>query len=285
MKNLPINSLPLEVNCKICGEISPTLGSIDFNRSRKEWLNYAPSPSKKMVFYNQCPSCGFVFTIAFDNWQHHDFTKYIYNEFYNCIDAGASEREVNNTVVIADFFQKSKNLLKVLDYGGGNGGFSRALTQKGFHVESFDPFVGTNKSINGHHYDLITSYEVLEHTTNPQSTINEMISLLKESGVVIFSTLVQPNDFEERGLFWWYVSPRSGHVSIYSKKSLIALWRSAGFNVSSFNDNLHIAYKEIPKFSSHLFTMDEKKNSQILITKRSLPNRIIRKIKRIFKAN
>ena len=79
MSEIPINSSPAEISCKVCGTPSPSLGSIDFNRSRKEWLNYAPSPSGKMVFYNQCPTCAFVFTTALDDWQHHEFTHHIYN--------------------------------------------------------------------------------------------------------------------------------------------------------------------------------------------------------------
>jgi 2-polyprenyl-6-hydroxyphenyl methylase/3-demethylubiquinone-9 3-methyltransferase len=251
--NIPINQVPSEVSCKVCDTLSPTLGSIDFNRSRKEWVNYAPPPSKKMVFFNQCPACGFVFTTAFDNWLYPEFIQYIYNDFYKCIDAGASEREVSNANFVAELFQNSKTSLSVLDYGGGEGGFSRALSKHGFLVDTFDPFIGSNKFIKTNKYDLISCYEVIEHTTSPRSTINELAELLKQGGMIIFSTLVQPDDFEERGLFWWYVSPRAGHVSIHSKKSLTLLFGSVGFQVASFNENLHIAFKEIPKFASHLF--------------------------------
>lgn len=219
----------------------------------KNGLTMRPPQVEKWFFYNQCPTCAFVFTTALDDWQHHEFTHHIYNEFYKSIDGGAPQREIDNANIISNLFQNSKNHLRVLDFGGGDGGFSRTLSTHGFQVDTFDPFVGNNNSIKLDQFDLVTCFEVMEHVTNPRSTIHQISALLKKGGVVVFSTLVQPEDFDDRGLFWWYVSPRAGHVSIHSKKSLSAIWGLAGFNVASFNDNLHVAYKDIPKFASHLF--------------------------------
>jgi len=100
---------------------------------------------------------------------------------------------------------------------------------------------------------LMTCYEVMEHIHDPKQTIREMASLLKDAGIVIFSTVLLPIDFEDRGLFWPYICPRAGHISIYSKKSLSMLWGSIGFSFSSFNEDLHIAFRRVPDFARHLF--------------------------------
>ncbi len=59
-------------------------------------------------------------------------------------------------------------------------------------------------------------------------------------------------DFAAWGLGWWYVGPRDGHISIFSRKSLIAAWRRFGFTLGSFNDNFHVAFRKLPNFAKHL---------------------------------
>jgi FkbM family methyltransferase len=69
---------------------------------------------------------------------------------------------------------------------------------------------------------------------------------------VVFSTLVQPADFDKIGLAWWYVGPRNGHISLFSRQALREVWNRQGFKIASFNDNLHIAFRKIPSFAKHL---------------------------------
>jgi len=255
VSNIPVYSLPRERSCKICGSISPVLGSIDFNRSRKEWNNYSPAPSGVMVYYNQCKSCGFVFTCGMDEWNNSTFSEHIYNEFYSKIDGGAKERQANNAVQISQLFDSHISEISVFDYGGSDGGFASELNKYPFRkIHSYDPFYRCNDFPEGQKYNLITCYEVLEHVVNPKVIVEHMLSVAEEEAIIIFSTLIQPDDFHERGLFWWYCNPRSGHISLYSKQSLDALWNSFGFGVASFNSNLHVAYRKIPEFAKRIFS-------------------------------
>jgi len=89
------------------------------------------------------------------------------------------------------------------------------LTQQGFDTEFFDPYIGSNKILINKKYELITCFEVMEHVTDPKSIIKEITRLLSPNGIVIFSTVLIPNDFDDRGLFWTYVNPRGGHISIH----------------------------------------------------------------------
>jgi hypothetical protein len=53
-------------------------------------------------------------------------------------------------------------------------------------------------------------------------------------------------------LSWWYVGPRNGHVSLYSRRALGLLFEKAGLRLVSFSELVHIAYRELPAFAAHL---------------------------------
>jgi hypothetical protein len=66
--------------------------------------------------------------------------------------------------------------------------------------------------------------------------------------------LLQPPDFDQQRLNWWYVAPRNGHVSIFSRPALTAAWERHGYKVLSFNDTIHLAFRTLPQFLAHLDT-------------------------------
>ncbi len=101
-------------------------------------------------------------------------------------------------------------------------------------------------------FTLVSSFETLEHTPDPMATIGEICTLVDEPGIVMFSTLIQPADFTGQGLNWWYVGPRNGHISLFSRKSLTEVWRRHGFTIGSFDNNQHIAFRNVPDFAKHL---------------------------------
>jgi Methyltransferase domain len=70
-------------------------------------------------------------------------------------------------------------------------------------------------------------------------------------GLILFSTLLQPADIDHQGLNWWYAGPRNGHVSLYSRDSLERLVQPFGFKLGSFNDGMHVLFREVPDFAKH----------------------------------
>jgi 2-polyprenyl-6-hydroxyphenyl methylase/3-demethylubiquinone-9 3-methyltransferase len=68
--------------------------------------------------------------------------------------------------------------------------------------------------------------------------------MLTPSGVVLFSTLVQPPELDSIGMAWWYIGPRNGHVSLFSERALAVAWQRHGFTVSSFSPDLHLAFRD-----------------------------------------
>ena len=141
---------------------------------------------------------------------------------------------------------------RTLDYGGGDGLLADLLRASGFpRVETFDPFVSRHSARPTDRFDCILSFEVLEHSHDPARTFADMDDFLEDSGLIICSTLLQPADIDSIGLNWWYAGPRNGHVSLYSRDSLERLVEPFGYRFASFNDGLHVLFREIPDFAKH----------------------------------
>src|SRR5580692_5710694 len=210
--------------CKICSRPSPLFGVVDFHKSCIEAQGRCLNISGKPVYYRRCTGCGFLFTEQFDDWSVEAFLKYIYNQDYKIVDPDYMEvRPANNAKVIERAFAGSRGTISILDYGGGNGLLAARLKENGFRAATYDPFSVFSARPEGA-FNLITCFEVMEHSPFPDRTVAEMAGLLAEEGAIFFSTLTQPANFGEMGLQWWYVAPRNGHVSLYSPRSLQILF-------------------------------------------------------------
>jgi 2-polyprenyl-3-methyl-5-hydroxy-6-metoxy-1,4-benzoquinol methylase len=88
-----------------------------------------------------------------------------------------------------------KSELRVLDYGGGNGTFSPVLRDAGFPVAvTFDPMVPEHATPPEGRFDLVTSFETMEHLPNPAATIASILQFAAEPGIIFFSTTLQQVD-------------------------------------------------------------------------------------------
>jgi 2-polyprenyl-6-hydroxyphenyl methylase/3-demethylubiquinone-9 3-methyltransferase len=243
---------PRPIECKICRGPSPLFGVVDFHKSCIEAQGRRLALSGYPIYYRRCQQCGFAFTPAFDSWDQDAFHTLIYNNDYIIVDPDFADlRPSGNAKLVATSFPETRASMEILDYGGGAGVFAARLREQGFSATTYDPFSSFNQ-LPSEKFDMVTSFEVMEHVPSPQSTVATMVSLLKDPGAILFSTLVQPADFETIGLNWWYASPRNGHISLYSTQSLALLFKPHGMKVGSFSANLHIAYGQIPPFAAHL---------------------------------
>jgi SAM-dependent methyltransferase len=195
-----------------------------------------------------------MFSNCFDDWTELEFKQYIYNDRYIEVDPDYAEiRPRETAILVGKMFQKDKSRLRLLDYGGGNGVCGQLLRGSGFlTTEIYDPFTPQYARRPEGKFDVVICFETLEHLPNPMAGIASIIESTTDSGAVLFSTLLQPIDFEKHGMDWWYVGPRNGHISIFSRKSLALAWRHFGFKVASFNDGLHFAFRQIPDFARHI---------------------------------
>jgi len=232
--------------CKICGCAAELYGRVDFNRCCGELPEQKLPALGIPVHYHRCTGCGFLFTECFDDWTEDEFKQFIYNDDYVKVDPDYVEvRPAGIAAQMINQFGQDRSRIRILDYGGGNGLVARRLREAGFaHVETYDPFTPEFSARPDSKFDLITSYETVEHLPDPLSVFDVMVDLLTPSGVVLFSTLLQPPELERLGMTWWYVGPRNGHVSLFSARALAVAWQRRGFTVSSFNPGLHLAFRD-----------------------------------------
>jgi 2-polyprenyl-6-hydroxyphenyl methylase/3-demethylubiquinone-9 3-methyltransferase len=247
-------AVPGPTPCKICRQPASIYGAVDFNRCC-EIPDGVKLPLLGIpVYYRRCGSCGFLFTDAFDDWSQDDFKTHIYNDGYLAVDPEYAEiRPRSNARLVQRLFGAHKPDMRILDYGGGNDVLCAELRAAGFPVAvTYDPFVPEHAQAPAGKFDLVTCFETLEHMPDPLAGIGAIAANLAEPGLVLFSTLLQPPDFDSLGLNWWYVGPRNGHISLFSRDALVKAWGQHGCQTGSFNSNLHVAFRTLPKFAKHL---------------------------------
>ncbi len=244
------------VACPVCDGNSPLLDVMDLNKSCGDTQENIFDLSGIPVYYNLCNDCGFCFSPQFANWSIQEFKDKIYNEEYILVDPGYAEsRPRGNAKNIINMFPEGAKKIRHLDFGGGDGLLSRVLQESGWASSSFDPFVNKDVAIKFlGKFNFITAFEVFEHVPDVNELIKNLSSLLEPNGIILFSTLISDgNIFPRNRINWWYASPRNGHISLFSKKSLVILGNKEQFNCASFSDGVHAFFKEIPSWAKHLF--------------------------------
>ncbi len=216
-----------EADCKCCGNAALLAGYVDFDRdcygynARRGRARGVPVP------YYRCSHCEFAFTDAFDDWTHDDFRCHVYNAEYVMFDPNFDTVRPRKTADrVSRLFTDRR--LRILDFGCGNGRTVDLLREAGFaHVEGYDPYHAKPVKPAQGDFDLVVCVEVAEHTTQPLQLFAELSSWTAAHGVILFST----RDFADVGGRWvddWYVAPRNGHVSFYTRKTLSMIAASLG---------------------------------------------------------
>jgi methyltransferase family protein len=237
------------ISCKICGGEAPLHGVVDFNKSCELPRGLALPLLGVPVWYRRCVSCGFLFTVMFDDFTPEDWKREVYNDGYAEVDpdyAGA-RAEANAPLVrsiaaqlgLTDPGRASIMIepARVLDYGSGNGALTVLLADLPADCAAWDPLQPGPRPVL--QFDLVTAFEVFEHTTTPIETAREALGFLRPGGALLFSTLV--NDDLGAQEMNWYAAPRNGHVSIHSTKSLDLLFAGFDFGTQHLTPNIHMA--------------------------------------------
>lgn len=245
----------LELPCPVCGGKSHPFDVVDFNKS----CNSLYGPNAKLsgipVYYYLCTDCHFCFAPEISAWDLHSFEEKIYNAEYVLVDPDyVDSRPRSNAQTLIQLFGADGSQVKHLDFGGGGGLLSRILNDSGWNSTTYDPFV--DQSIDPAslgQFDLITAFEVFEHVPDVVGLIQDLSRLLSPNGIVLFSTLISDGNISDsERLSWWYASPRNGHISLFSKRSLEILAGKEGFKFGSFSNVFHALFKDVPPWASHL---------------------------------
>jgi hypothetical protein len=242
-----IGAVAHDVECKVCQGRATLYGVTDFNKSCEEHRGKYLSLSGVAIYYHRCDSCGLIFTTAFDRWDKADFLRHIYNDAYELVDPDYVDvRPANNAEFILTFIKKGEALACV-DYGGGNGKLAGLLRERGVDARSWDPMGDDGAIPASGAFDFVSAFEVLEHTPSPLQSIEEALGLLGERGVMLFSTLTTDH-LPPRAMDNWYIAPRNGHITLYTKRSLKTLFERYGYRLHHFSEGVHMALREAPSW-------------------------------------
>jgi hypothetical protein len=226
--------------CKCCDGVTRAFARLDFSRSCGDAGTPPFAPSGEMVPYIRCERCGFIFTRHFDSWSPAQMAERIYNEDYHLADPDfADARPAGFAGALSTWLKPLKGQIATLDYGGGNGMLAATMRQAGYNYDSYDPYFAKDTA-PAHRYDLVSSFEVVEHTPDPLGTFKEMFSYVSPDGAVLFSTQLQPPEVTPG---WWYIAPRNGHISIYTARSLQYLAVTLGVRFLTLGDGIHLMYR------------------------------------------
>jgi hypothetical protein len=243
------------VSCPVCSTATVMHDVVDFNKSCEEARQLFLPLSGRPIYYHRCPGCAFVLAPEFSTWTDQDFQQHIYNEHYIDIDPDyVSKRPLHNADFVRQLFPDAQQAIRHLDYGGGSGLLSDTLRAQGWDSTSYDPFPRNEQQITTlGKFGLITAFEVFEHVPDVTELMNNITSLMDEESLVIFSTLLSDGNIQPNSrLTWWYASPRNGHISLFSKQSLILLAEQRGMQFGSFGPGVHCFFKRLPAWAKKL---------------------------------
>jgi hypothetical protein len=252
--------------CSVCGNNATLSGGKSINYSCNDYFTgEAQFPeTTNFVEYFSCEFCGFFFSPDYDSWSSQDFSDRIYNEDYIKTDPPflyarpSRNAQVISSVLLAVSEKSSADRkFDILDYGSGSGVFGRIMGEFGFDVANCDPHYG-NGNPGDKKFDVITAFEVVEHVRHDEqhALFARLSGLIKSNGVVIFSTRVQKGYGTKNPIGWWYVAPRNGHISVHSEFSLETIAEQHGFSLHSFNEDVHMLYKNPSRMSARMAMQD-----------------------------
>jgi SAM-dependent methyltransferase len=126
--------------------------------------------------------------------------------------------------------QRATSETKILDFGGGVGGFVRYLSDHGFDAELHDEGYGAEfAAAHGVRvrrrlddvaelYDVVFAIEVLEHIKDPHAALDTIHRVLKPDGLLLFTT---GNLARHRGdiATWFYARHPEVHISFFTPDS------------------------------------------------------------------
>ena len=241
--------------CPVCAAEARILGEVDFNKSCEDRNGVLLPKANTTVRYFLCNRCGFCFAPEFKGWSDRKFIERIYNDEYVLVDPEyVALRPQRAASYLENRFGPVRDRIAHLDYGGGNGLLSRLLCAAGWRSASHDDFVeGPGRFAQLSTYDLVTAFEVFEHVADPQRLMSALSRVTHPRSLILFSTLLSDGTIAPgRGLDWWYLAPRNGHISLYSSNSLSVLLSAHGYRLLHFDEGFHVAFREFPEWAAGL---------------------------------
>lgn len=207
--------------------------------------NPNPLPGYEKDFLVQCGHCGFVFCnripTAEELVKHYE--QYSRANIISPITLKRYEQ-------LLEKFEPYRKTNNIIDVGCGDGFFLQVAKQKGWNVygtEFTEKAVEVcsakgismkqgpldNANYNGIQFDVVTSFEVIEHINNPNEEITKFYSLLRKGGIV-YATTPNFNSISRTLLKGtWSVIEYPEHLSYYTASTIKKLFAKHGFRTLS----------------------------------------------------
>jgi 2-polyprenyl-3-methyl-5-hydroxy-6-metoxy-1,4-benzoquinol methylase len=190
----------------------------------------------------KCKSCGFVFSQQIPTEQEliNHYEGYGRNDYL-------SPLTIKRYNELLDEFEKYRKTGKIIDVGCGIGYFLDEAKKRGWEVygtEFTDEAVDicSAKGINLHQgkldssnydsgmFDIITSFEVLEHINNPIEELNNFNHIIRKGGLVYLTTPNFNSLLRYRLKSAYNVICYPEHLSYYTPRTLKKVFKLCGFN-------------------------------------------------------
>ena len=189
----------------------------------------------------ECKNCGFVFSkkIPTESELEEHYQGYGRNDYLSPIT-------IKRYNELLDSFEKYRKTGKLIDVGCGIGYFLEEASKRGWEVygtEYTDEAVEIcrNKGITIHKgkldtenynpemFDVITSFEVIEHINNPVEEVTNFNTILRKGGLVYITTPNFNSLLRYRLKSAYNVICYPEHLSYYTPRTLRKLFVSNGF--------------------------------------------------------
>lgn len=147
---------------------------------------------------------------------------------------------------------------KILEIGSGRGWFVIQMAKNGFDttavdlsqknldtINNIEPNVNTafgsaeELPFSNEKFDLIVMNEVLEHTQNPKSVLENLKKFLTPKGRIFISVPFNENIIQELCIHCHKLTPRNAHLHSFDSAKLNSLAEAAGYIVANEFTYLH----------------------------------------------
>jgi 2-polyprenyl-3-methyl-5-hydroxy-6-metoxy-1,4-benzoquinol methylase len=238
----------MNTNCPICQSkslLKEKIGVDKIKSSLETYFQSKISDDLELLDYSifECSLCSYSFSFPLIEGSNKFYTWITNQNTYYPL----SRWEYGQVLNIIN----ERNLNSLLDVGCGDGVFldyikSNSKIENLFGIDTTQSSINdcqikglkntfcctTDEFINHQHvkFDLVTTFHVLEHISDPINFIGGLKKLIKQDGMIVISTPYSPMDFE----YYWFdiLNKPPHHMGFWNERSYRKLAEQLNMNIT-----------------------------------------------------